>query len=182
MKMGVGTRIIFSILILIIIAVCVGIICAAFGAFDIAQLEGVFRGFTHTGYKYIWASAAALLLIVSVCLLFFGVKKPEETAVLLMNTADGSVSVTLAAIEELAQRYLNEIYGIYTQKIMLHTVCDRQIRMRLYISVKPEVEMPQITSNITEGIKTYIEKYSGISANTVDIRILPIRQPMQAVR
>lgn len=59
MKMKVGTRIVFSILMLAIIGVCALIITAALGYIAPQNIEMLYNGFIFGGYSYIWAIAAA---------------------------------------------------------------------------------------------------------------------------
>ena len=86
---------------------------------------------------------------VALILMFFGTKKVEPSSVLLAETADGSVSVTLEAIDELARRYVNDIYGIVIQRTHVRPTGERTVRIDLYLSVKQEVEMPQTTKDVT---------------------------------
>ena len=58
MKMSVGTRIVLSLFLTVIIAVCGLIIAATFGAFSADDIWALTAGFTETAYKYIWAAAA----------------------------------------------------------------------------------------------------------------------------
>lgn len=175
MKMGVGTRIVFTVFLIVIIGVCIFVALAAFGMFPAADVDGLINGF-NTSYRYIWAAAAIVIAIVALCLMFFGIKKDEASSVVLVESADGSVSVTLEAIEELAQRHLNEIYGIIVQRIRSREVGPKTVRIDLFLSVKPETEMPAITKTVTEGVKKYVEQYSGILVTYVGIKILPIKQ------
>jgi len=182
MKMGVGTRIVFSIFIIIILGVCAGITLAAFGVFPAENVDRLISGFTDTGYKYIWAGAAIVLFAAGVILLFFGTKRVEPVSVLLLSSVDGSVSVSLDALRELAGRHLNEVSGIITQRIDIHPIGDRNVRVNLYLSVKPEVEIPVVTKTIADGVKGYIEKYSGINASYVSIKIQPIKNNQYPTR
>ena len=72
MKMGVGTRIVFTIFLCIVMALCVAVIFASFGGFAEADMQALWNGFLNTGYKYIWAAAALVLFITALCLAFFG--------------------------------------------------------------------------------------------------------------
>ena len=183
MKMGVGTRIVYSLFMILIIAVCLLVILAALGVFPAQAVEALIGGFINTGYKYVWVAVAAVLVIVAVPLLFFGSKKAAvPTSVLLSESVDGSVSVTIGALKELASRYLNEVYGIITQNIEIRPLSDRQVRVNLYLSTKPDVEVPEITKTVTDGIKEYIEKYSGISATYVGIKIMPVKNNQSPTR
>lgn len=114
MKMGVGTRVVFSVFLLLVIGVCGIIIFAALGGFPAENMMELFRGFTETNFRFIWLGAAAVMLVVAVCLLFFGIRHRETApeTILLHALADGSVSISVGAMQELTGRYLNTVKGI----------------------------------------------------------------------
>lgn len=179
MKMGVGTRIIFSVFILIILAVCAGVFLTTLGLIDYAIVEPVVNAFTDPVGKYVCAGVAVVLFVVGVCLLFFGIKKAPPAAVTLVSDANGSVSLSLQAIEELSLRCLTEIQGIIVQKISIipatHALAN--IRIRVEFCVKAGVEMPGLSENIKKTLKEYIEKYSGLMVDAIDLRVIPYKAP-----
>lgn len=176
MKMSVGTRIVFSLFLIVILALCGLVIAASFGAFAVEDILALAHGFTDTGFKYIWAAAALFLAVIALCLLFFHTKEAPVTAVVLDNSADGSVAVSVEALRELANHYLKSVQGIVIQRIDIVPLAYKSIRLNLAISVRPEVQVPELTKRISEEIKQYVETYSGISADQLHIRILPLKQ------
>lgn len=129
MKMGVGTRIVFTIFLCIVMALCVAVIFASFGGFAEADMQALWNGFLNTGYKYIWAAAALVLFITALCLAFFGIrsKSPEPKAVVLEEDPDSSIRITLDALKELAARYLKDIPGVITGRIGLQVIAQRML-------------------------------------------------------
>ena len=178
--MKVGTRIVFSLFIIVILAACAAIIVSALGFVDIQHAQGLMNGFLYSDYKYIWAGAAAVLFVAGVALLFFGTKKAEPETVELLQTAECSVSITLAAIEELAARYLAGITGVLVQKIAVHAVSAGVIKVVLHLCVKPGVEIPGVTEQIRKEAAEYIDKFSGLTVNNVEIRIMPLKNTASA--
>lgn len=179
MKMSVGTRIVFSLFLIVILGICGLILAASFGAFAAEDILALAHGFTETGFKYIWAAAALLLGIVAIALLFFHSKEAPVNAVVLDTSADGSIAVTIEALRELANNYLKNVQGIVIQRIEIHPLGYKSLRLNLAISVRQEVQVPELSKRISEEIKSYIETYSGISADQVFIKILPLK-PVQA--
>ena len=159
MKMGIGTRIVFTIFLLIVMALCVAIILASFGGFARADLVALLNGFLDTGYKYIWAGAALLLFVTAACLMFFGIRGNggEEKAVILETGLEGSVSITLDGID-------------------VKVVGERNVRLKLELSARPELEIPAATRQINTEIKDYVSKYSGIEISHVEIAMQPLKQ------
>ncbi len=176
MRMRIGTRIIFSLLLLFIMAVCVLVMLAAFDVISAKDVTALANGFTQTSYKYIWAAVAAVIIIVALPLLFFGIKKDEPTAVTLLAATDGRVDITVDAIKELTETYLNEVPDAVVQRILVVPVSYRTLKLRVYLSVRQGVEIPVLTSKISEELRAHIEKYAGLIADHVAIRVLPMRK------
>jgi len=182
MKMGVGTRIVFTLFLVVIIAMCVVVCLAALNVISTAQIERLYNGFIGTNYRYIYAGVAVVLAIVALCLMFFGRKgrTVEPTTVVLEASADGSVHVSVDALKELCARYLNTVSGIIVQKITIHPVGDRNVRADIDIAVRPMTEVPVTSKEISDGIRTYVEQYSGIMVSDVRIRIQAIKDTQLA--
>ncbi len=178
MKMGVGTRIVFTIFLCIVMALCVAVIFASFGGFAEADMQALWNGFLNTGYKYIWAAAALVLFITALCLAFFGIrsKSPELRAVVLEEDPDSSIRITLDALKELAARYLKDIPGVITGRIGLQVIAQRNVMLQLELSARQEMEIPEVSRKIATEIKEYIGKYSGVEVSRVEISIQPLKQ------
>lgn len=171
--MSVGTRIVFSLFILVVIAICVLLVLTAFNVVPANELTNLFT--QKTWVQYVAVGAAVLVIIVGICLLFFGIKKSIPDNVVLSENMEGTVFITLLSLEELIQRYLHEVYGVVVNKIGIKPNGARSVNVKLYLSIKPEVEIPDITSKVMVGAAEYLERYSGIHANAVDIKVLPLK-------
>ena len=173
--MRVGTRILFSLFIVIILVICAGIIVASLGLIDGLYAEGLLFGFLYTDYKYIWAGAAAVMFVVGVILLFFRSGKSEPRSVILSENSDGNVTITIAAVEELEARYLSSITGVIVQKIRVYAEASGTIKTSLELCVKPGVEIPNVTAQIKTEIVEYIRTYTGLETVEAAIRIMPMK-------
>jgi len=179
MKMSVGTRIVFSIFILIILAFCAAIFLSVLELIDPAILEPLWNAFTHSVGKYVCAAVAAVLFVVGVCLLFFGSKKPVAPTVTLTESADGSVSLTVQAVEELALRCLTEQQGIVVQKITVIPAAHVNANVKLIVQycTKPGIELPGLSEKLKGDLKQYLEKYAGLTTGSVELQIEPYKTP-----
>jgi len=176
MKMRVGTRVLLSLFLLLVMAVCVLIILAAFGVVSSANVVALAEGFTETEYKYIWAGVALALIVVAIPLLFFGIKKDEPSSVTLASSTEGRVDITVEALKELAHCYLKDITEVIVQRVVVVPVSYRTLRMEIYLSVRTGAEIPAITTKISEEMRAYVEKFAGVLANQVTIFVLPQKQ------
>jgi uncharacterized alkaline shock family protein YloU len=171
--MRAGTRVIFSILMVIFIAVCAYVFCVSMGFIDgfvFTMDDG-----TELYERYIISVVAAILAVTAFCLLFFRAGKKERTGnrVVLSQTEGTRISVTTDAIKELATNYLKGIEGVTIQNIHIKPVSEKGIAVNSALSVQREIQIPQITQKITEEIKAYIELYSGAAVENVNLSIQP---------
>lgn len=185
MKMGVGTRILFTLVMLFIIFVSLVILGVSFGLIPARNVQELANGLLYTGYKYIWAGAAVLLIVICAPLMFFGRNKGEkddrssvfvnQKSVTLLETASGSVSVTVSAIKELARRYLASVVGLMSYDVNVSVNEERTVNLSVNVTFRPEVIIPEVTANISKGLTEYINLYSGIVVNEVTIDVLPTK-------
>ena len=179
MKMRVGTRIIFSIFILIILAVCAAVFLTVLELIDPEILQPIWNAFTDPVGKYACAAVAVVLFVIGVSLLFFGTKKAAPSMVTLVNNPDGSVSLTVQAVEELTLRCVTEIQGITVQKIQITPAnVNANVRVKVEYCVKNGVEIPGLSEKIKVTIKEYLEKYAGITAGVVELQVVPYKTPV----
>ena len=173
--MKVGTRIVFSLLMVIFIAVCAYIFCISVGFIDgfIFYVDDSVELYI----RYIIAVVAAFLAVIAFCLLFFRSGKSDKISnrVILAQTEGASISITTDAIKELAGNYLRSIDGINVNNITIKPVSETGVSVNSAISVEKDVQMPQITQRITEEIKAYIELYSGVSVEKVNLNVQPLK-------
>lgn len=175
MKMKVGTRIIFSLVMLMIIAICVLIVLSVVGIIPQANIDALYSGFTN-GYGWIWAAAACIIAIICLCLLFFGIGKSKVRTVNISDNLDGAVVIVIEAFRELVKRYLDSKSEVITQSITVKPVEKRNVKLELHLAAKPETDIPLIADEIKSGLKEYLEMYSGVTASSISIIIDPYRQ------
>lgn len=186
MKMGVGTRILFTLVMLFIIFVSLVILGASFGLISESSVQELANGFMYTGYKYIWAGAAVLLIVVCVPMMFFGVRRGksedggagnavQQKSVTLLETPEGSVEITVSAITELARRYLAGITGLMTHDVSINVNEENTLNVKVSVTLRPEVVIPDITATISKGLAEYINMYSGVLVSNVSIDVLPTK-------
>ena len=176
MKMKAGTRIIFSLVMLIVAAMCAAVILTFFGVFSRENVDMLYEGF-FSGYGYIWAIAAGVLGVICVCLLFFGIGKKKADTIVMSLGDDGSVEITIDAFKELITRYLESRTDIVIQRIIVKPTAQNCAKITLKLSAKPEVSIPDAAGEIKTGLKDYLDTYSGINAENISMTIEPFRQP-----
>jgi len=172
--MKIGTRIVFTIFLLVIMAVCVFIALTAAGVMPDSNIEGLYYGFTDTWFRYIWLAVAVVVFIVALILMFFG--KPHERfeGVQVLENAGGTAFLTNAAIVELARRFLAAKSGVVIDSITVKKALPGAIGLTLKLAMRPGVEIPAMTEEIIEGMRAHMQQYAGVDAVPVDVRIVPL--------
>jgi len=172
--MKVGTRILFTIFLLAIMAVCVFIALTAVGVLPDSNIEGLYYGFTLTWFRYVWLAAAAVVFIISVILMFFGKPREKFEGIEVLEAAGGNVFLTNAAIIELAKRFLATKSGVVISNIVVKKSLPGAVGLTLKLAMRPGVEIPVMTQEIIEGIQEHMKMYGGIDAAPVEVRIVPL--------
>lgn len=65
---------------------------------------------------------------------------------------------------------------IIAQKISVKTVAEREVKIRLELSAKPETNIPAAAEEIKSGLKEYLETFTGVTASSIAITVNPYRQ------
>ena len=71
---------------------------------------------------------------------------------------------------------MKDVSGIITNKIHLRAAEEKSVHLKLELSARPELEIPESVRKITAEIKEYMEKYSGIEVSHVEISMQPLKQ------
>jgi uncharacterized alkaline shock family protein YloU len=177
--MKIGTRFVFTVLMILIIGACGVIIAAAFGFISPETVLDVVNAFLNTDYKYFWVGGAALIALVAFCLIFFRKnrkaekKNPVAERVILDETEAGGISVSVEAIKESAANYLKTLNGVTVQNIEIRPIEGRSATGALSLSVRQDISIPAITAKITSEIREHVQLYTGVELQQVFINILP---------
>ena len=168
MKMGVGTRILFTLVMLFIIFVSLVIIGVSFGLIPAESAQELANGLLYTDYKYIWAGASVLLIVICAPMIFFGTRKSG-------GEAPASFVNQKSALTELARRYLASVAGLMSYEVYVSVNEERTINLKVSVTFRPEIVIPEVTANISKGLTEYINLYSGILVSEVAIDVLPTK-------
>jgi len=113
---------------------------------------------------------AILFLIVSVKLLFSGVRKPMPQSALLKNTELGKIRVSHATLDTLTQKAVRSFNEVKDVKSVIIPDMEN-IKIQIKLLVMPDVNLPELTISIQKKVKDYVETLSGIVVNEVQIYV-----------
>ncbi|MEZ4357627.1 MAG: alkaline shock response membrane anchor protein AmaP [Eubacteriales bacterium] len=126
--------------------------------------------YENTAVRIIAAIICMLILILSFSLMFARTTSKRLKTKTLRKTESSVVEVAIIAIEQMAQRYMTDVNGVKSSKI--HIISKEEgVIINAKLTVEPHISIPELTSQLEEGLKNEIETYTGISVTQVQIVI-----------
>ncbi|MEA4853593.1 MAG: alkaline shock response membrane anchor protein AmaP [Christensenella sp.] len=177
MKMKTGTRVVFTIYLIAVIALCLFILGTIAGVIGPQNLTN----FAHTAingsiwFKILYAVIAIIVVIISFILMFFGTGKTTPKTAKVAVFESGSILITIKAIEEIVERYVREkkeVKGLKTTVVSYNDTID----INLDISVLPDADIPQITKELQAGLVDYVQKSTGITVKQTKIMVTGLKE------
>lgn len=110
--------------------------------------------------------AAAVRLIVSL----FQKRDRAPTSVLVRQTESGNSFMTVSALNGMVSRYVQASDMVRECKTTVAPVGDA-VRILIRVGAKPDAVIPVLGEELQRNVKTYIETYSGVRVETVEIVI-----------
>ena len=131
-----------------------------------------------------WAKAVAwallaLLVVWSVRLILLafsrgGEKHGDRSSVTVQNGGDGSVRVSVSAMDTLVRQAIGPAEGVVSLKTKVINHED-SITVRIDMALTSDAHIPNVTMLMQRNIKRFIEEYSGIAVREVVILVSEIR-------
>lgn len=173
MKMGVGTRILLTIYLLLMMGVCVFIILATTNVVDYKITEQMLYQFNTSQTTRIIAFAVCVIIIIaSLIIMFFGIKKGKERLIRIREEQDGTYQITIRTIEEIASRAYTSLPEI--TKSHLRAKYSRSkggLMIGAVMEVKPGVNIPELTQKVSDLIKQDVEQFTGLTVAKINLNI-----------
>ncbi len=178
--MKIGIKMFYTIMLLLLAALCVGVVLVATQVIPLQTVHELVQGMVDVAWANIlWIVGAAIIAILSICAIILGFSKgskPATKAVKVVTNAKGTTNVSINALVELSQRYLNDVYGIVTQDIKIFPERDAEgVDIKLILAMKPEIEMPVTSETLMKGLSEYIKKFGGITTGEIIVTIVPLK-------
>ena len=113
-----------------------------------------------------------LLLAASVRLLFWLFTKRNRipSSVLVRKGDDGTSFMTVSALNAMATRFVEAGGSVRTCRTSVVPVGDA-VRILVRAGAKPDAVIPALTEELQRSVKTYMETYSGVRVEGVEIVI-----------
>ncbi len=175
MKMGTGTRALFTVFLVAVIALCVFVLGTLFGLVPVTYIDGIARTVSVGGfwYKFLYAAILIVVVVVGFMLMFFGVRKKAPKTAKIAVFESGSIVITVKAIEELVEKYVREvksIKGLHSNVVSYNDYIDINVE----IAVQPGSDIPELTKDLQFGLAEAIQKQTGITVKQTKISVMTI--------
>ncbi len=122
----------------------------------------------------------AVIAAVAVVLLFWAVRmimlafwrppKVDKSSVSVQNTDNGSVRVSVGAMDMLVKRAVEGTEGVVDTKTRIDNH-DDSITVNVDMTLESDVHIPNVTMLMQRNIKNFIEEYSGIAVREVRVMV-----------
>ncbi len=182
MEMKAGTRVVFTIYLVVIIVAGLFLLATMFGAVDGQYLDGIVNTLYDgsMGYKILYAAIIIVIIVVGICLIFFGLGKQTPKTARIASFENGSIVIAVRAIEELVERYVRETKHV---KGLAHKVTSSgdDVDIDVQLSVMPNTDIPQITKDLKDGLKANIEAHTGITVKQVNVSVMGITDSLASL-
>lgn len=164
--MGIFDRIILTFYTFVIALLSLGIVAIAL---NWVSLDLLWTSLQLNIYgKWEVALIGFMFFLISVRLLVTGVTTGRGRQTIVQETSLGQVHIALAAIENLVQKVTRQIKGVRSVKTYIVNT-DQGICIHLKAIVSPESSIPNISDEIQNKVKNYINHVVG--TQVADIRI-----------
>ncbi len=114
---------------------------------------------------------AGVLLLIALILLILGFRRSKGPGnAVLKGSEYGEVAISIAAIENMVLRTVQQTQGIKDVSRQVSFTQDGLI-INVKIMVMPDVAMPNLTGELQSKIKEYVEEITGITVNEVKVMV-----------
>jgi uncharacterized alkaline shock family protein YloU len=96
--------------------------------------------------------------------------KQRGRHVVLTESSLGQVNVSLQAIESLVEKIVSQFNGVREVKPSIVTV-PQGIGIKVRVAVTPDVNLPQLSEEIQNRVKSRVLEVTGITVNTIKIMV-----------
>lgn len=154
---------------LLILAIAVAAMYLAVGKNELITAVQSFLG-SSVNQIILGASAAVViaLTILIMISLFKGESKP--TSVVVSNSLNGQVSITVAAIKTIITKAVRKVDGVKETRSSVTDGPDGVV-IYLHMMINPEKSVPEITQSVQAVVKEHLETIGGLQVSQVRVLI-----------
>jgi uncharacterized alkaline shock family protein YloU len=119
------------------------------------------------------------VIIISLVLMFSGIRKRKPKTAFVADTGNGEVSITISALEEMAIRHMLVNENVRTVKASI-TVKDGKATIKGRLAVAEGTNIPGTLTELQKTLKAHIETLSGIAVSKIYLLVEKTSQVAKA--
>ena len=167
MKMRIFMRILLTLYILFVLFISGAVLACAWGIIDaVHPAYWLDMLYGDALARFIVSVIFIAVIILSISLMFSGIKKRKPRSTLINQTGNGTISISLSALEEMATRHIVVNESVRSVKASV-SVKDSKVNINAKLAVAEGTHIPDILLSLQTSLKENIELLSGIEVNKI---------------
>ncbi len=126
--------------------------------------------YTDAAVQIVISVIGVVVIVLSIMLMFSGIRKQKQKSALINSTANGTISISLNAIEEMAVRHMMENPAIRTVKANIASK-DAKVNISAHVSISEDTNIPETLLALQTSLKSHIELLAGIEVNKITLLV-----------
>ncbi|HHY81446.1 MAG TPA: alkaline shock response membrane anchor protein AmaP [Clostridiales bacterium] len=171
MKIKVFDRILLTLVSLLVMFESLVLLGIALNILPVVQLVQDFISDASKGWSpFVLAAVSILFLVAAFRLLVAGYTNRKPNSTIMGNTELGVIRISVNTLDTLTQKAVRSFNEVREVKSIVLPDADG-VKVQLKLTVQPDVVMPDLSKNIQNKVKEYVESLSGIVVREVQIYI-----------
>ena len=126
--------------------------------------------YTNTAVQIVISVIGVVVILLSIVLMFSGIRKQKQKTALINSTANGNISISLNAIEEMAVRHMMENPAIRIVKAGVVSK-DAKVSISARVSISEDTNIPETLLAMQTSLKSHIELLAGIEVSKITLLV-----------
>jgi len=125
----------------------------------------------HPGGRWLTSLAGALIIMVTVILMYSGLKTTREMSNgVTHELQNGRLTTTLTAIESVVRRAVRQVKGVREVRPVIQTE-NNTVNILLHVVLNPDVKVMDIGPQIQQNIRKQLTETLGIEVSGIEIKV-----------
>ncbi|WP_069649481.1 alkaline shock response membrane anchor protein AmaP [Caloranaerobacter ferrireducens] len=179
--MNIFDRIVFAVFTIFLVLISIVIIVLPFNIIQNNIIDEIVIFLNNLEGKYWIILIGLAVLLISLRLLFSGVKRNKKSKYIIKYTSLGELKISTQTIEGLTYSVTNSFNEIKDVKANVEIIDDELIIL-INVRVSPNVNIPEIIFKIQEKVKEHVQNCSGIKVREVKFKISEIASQVRTIK
>lgn len=126
--------------------------------------------YNNATVRLIVSVVGVIVILVSLILMFSGIRKRKPKSAFIADTGSGAVSITISALEEMAMRHMLATDAVRTVKTFV-VVKDGKVSITGRLAVAEGTNIPETLLTLQKSLKEHIETLAGITVGKISLLV-----------